>query len=186
MEEKWKAIIESNHYQVSNFGRIKSLGFDYIRADGYRTVCFERVLKTHTNRANGYVSAVIRINKKPKTFYVHRLVALAFINNDRNLFEINHKDGDKTNNRVDNLEWCTRSENLKHRFEVLKQIPNRRFAYNGYGSKPVIQKDRDGNQIQTFPSAYEASRKTGTNRSSLHGALSLKYKTANGFCWSYI
>ena len=186
MEEIWKTILQSEHYQVSNLGRVKSLGFDYIRSDGLRTVSFEKVLKTCFNKSNGYVSVVIRINKKPKTFYVHRLVATAFLDNNDPLKEVNHIDGIKTNNHYLNLEWVTRQQNHKHRFEILRQIPNRKGVFNSNGSKPVVQKDINGNVLGNYLSACEASRITNTNRSSLHGALNGTYKTAGGFTWSYL
>lgn len=100
MNEIWKNIEGFNgYYQVSNLGRIKSTGS---RA---------RIRKLFPNKVWGYLYVVLK-GKKGKR--VHRLVAQAFIQNPNNYPEVNHKDGDKTNNRVENLEWCTPSQNMIH------------------------------------------------------------------------
>jgi hypothetical protein len=104
-KEIWKDIPNyENKYQVSSLGRVKSLKCGNLLSDRL------------TDR--GYNTAVLYLNGKPKTFKVHRLVAFAFIDNKENKPFINHKDGNKLNNRIDNLEWVTHSENIRHAYSM--------------------------------------------------------------------
>ena len=112
--EIWKAIEGYPYYEVSNEGRVRSLDKEMIRSDGTRLRTKGRVLALTTNKW-GYKTIFIRHNQKPKGFSVHRLVAKAFIENkDPKRDCVNHIDGVKHNNSVENLEWCTRAENNKH------------------------------------------------------------------------
>lgn len=97
-----------NYYEISNYGRVRSL---YNR---YKMCEFK---KPYT-RKDGYVVANLIKDGKQTTFYLHRLVANHFIENDDiNMTEINHIDGDKQNNHVDNLEWCTSQQNIIHSYK---------------------------------------------------------------------
>jgi len=114
MVEQWKAIEGyEDIYEVSDQGRVKSLKFDK-----------ERILRTALN-TKGYLQAHLFHNGERKTFLVHRLVAEACIPNPESdeRLEINHRNGDKTDNRVANLEWCTHSENVHHSRDVLGKTP---------------------------------------------------------------
>lgn len=103
--EYWKNVVGyEGLYMVSDCGSAKSVKFGK-----------ERSLIPQLCR-DGYFRVTLRINNAPKRFSVHRLVALAFITNHENKRCINHKNGIKTDNNVENLEWCTYSENLKHAF----------------------------------------------------------------------
>lgn len=109
-------------YQVSNYGRVKSLAHTVEKNYTQRTRCkgvhtIKEAFKSIWNHTNGYKMVTI----KGKKYYVHRLVANAFIENPNNLKEVNHINGDKANNLVSNLEWVTRSENQKHASDVLMQ-----------------------------------------------------------------
>ena len=104
MEEIWKVIDGAPQYLISSFGRVKSLK----RKE-------EKILSER--KVNGYKVVGINFGKKRKQVKVHRLVAIAFIPNPEQKDQINHIDGNKQNNNVTNLEWCTRQENMKHAFE---------------------------------------------------------------------
>ena len=186
---KWKPIYingKRTNYDVSTDGRVMSLGFDYMGNNGIRCVAYPRILKPHLNKTTGYYAVILRVNKKPTTRTIHRLVGLAHMPLVEGKTMINHKDGDKTNNHVDNLEWCNNSENIKHRIHVLGYIPNRRGKTNGKDSKPVTQLDPiTGKAIAQFPSIMEAHRQTGTSPSAISSQLSGKYHTAGGFKWKF-
>lgn len=119
MIEIWKDITGyEGLYQVSNLGRVKST--QYFHGTN------ERILKPISTH-NGYFRVHLRKDGKLKTFKIHRLVAEAFIPNPDNLPQINHKDEDKTNNRVDNLEWCSARYNCNYggRNELIRQYGGR-------------------------------------------------------------
>lgn len=114
MEEEWKDIKGNQEiYEISNLGNIKTK--DRIGARGYRVrghILMQRV------NSNGYLRCDMNISGKTKSYLTHRLVAKLFIPNPENKPEVNHKDGDKYNNSVKNLEWCTRSENERHAWKT--------------------------------------------------------------------
>lgn len=107
-EEIWKPVVGyEGLYEVSSYGRVRSLD----RYDSKNHFCKGRILRLQT-AGRGYLSVDLSSNGKTKRFLVHRLVAEAFIPNPYNLPEVNHLDEDKTNNRVDNLEFCNHKYNL--------------------------------------------------------------------------
>lgn len=111
IKEVWKPIKGyENEYLVSNLGQVKSL--DRIRKNGLKK---GKVLKP-IRHSNGY----LRVHLNRKDYFIHRLVAQAFIENPLNKEYVNHIDGDKTNNNVTNLEWTTPSENMHHAYYTLK------------------------------------------------------------------
>lgn len=113
MEEIWKDIEGyEGKYQVSNLGRVKSLKRKCNVLNGYRTVN-EKILNLNKNRY-GYVTVNLSKNNKNKICTIHRLVATAFIPNPENKPQVNHIDGNKTNNIVENLEWVSKEENMQH------------------------------------------------------------------------
>lgn len=113
MIEEWREIEGyEGLYQVSNLGRVKSLFRVVIRSNGKPNTVNEKILKYGMNR--GYCAVVLCKNGKRKMYKVHRLVAMAFLSNPHNLPEVNHKDENKKNNCVDNLEWCTPKYNTNY------------------------------------------------------------------------
>lgn len=109
--EVWKTVPDLYGYEISNLGRVKSLpkaqGFGFKK---------ETVLEGFLTR-KGYHKVNLKVDKKAKGTLVHRLVAMAFLPNPNNLPEVNHKNGIKTDNRIENLEWVTHSENMRHALE---------------------------------------------------------------------
>lgn len=109
-EEIWRPVVGyEGLYEVSSYGRVRSLD----RYDSRNRFRKGRILKLSDN-GRGYLIVGLHSNNKVKNFLVHRLVAEAFLPNPENLTEVNHKDEDKSNNCVDNLEWCNRNYNINY------------------------------------------------------------------------
>jgi len=123
MIEKWKDIKNAEGiYQVSNMGRIKILERELQTPHGGMYIQKEKIKAIH--KVRGYMQVALSINKKHTCFKVHRLVAEAFIINHDNKPQVNHKDGNKLNNSVYNLEWVTSSENQKHAYDNGLKVPH--------------------------------------------------------------
>lgn len=176
--EIWKDIKGyENIYQVSNTGRVKRIGV--YRNQSKKEWSREKLLKPAI-KENKYMFVALSKNGKVSAKYIHRLVAEAFINNPLNKPTVNHKDGDRCNNTVENLEWATYLENNIHSIKVLK-----RDSKNSSDSKPVLQFDKEGNFIKEYPSMREAQRQTGIIGID-KVCCGVKYrKTAGGYVWKY-
>ena len=176
-QEEWRDIKEfEGLYQISNLGRVKSLSRE-VRANtcGIRTL--QEKIITSCKSSCGYMMVVlckdgVRFNKT-----IHRLVAETFIPNPKALREINHKDEDKTNNCVDNLEWCNRVYNANYGTGVERCAKKK--------MKPVEMMDNQCNVIQVFNSALEAERKTGISRKRISYVCLGKSKSAGGYKWRF-
>ena len=168
--EVWKDIKGyEGKYQVSNLGRVKSLPKRRGRGVGY--MCEEMIL-TQAKHHYGYNVVNLRSNGKGTTIEVHRLVANAFICNPDNKPQINHANGNKTDNRVENLEWCTNGENQLHKYEVLGCKP--------FG-KPVVCEESGCE----YSSALVAGRCNNIDSSSIAKCCRGKRETAGGYHWKY-
>jgi len=122
--EFWKDIpTYEGYYQASSLGRIRSLSRDTTRSNGRPFKITGRVLKPALNK-DGYYKCALCVNKKLKSYRVHRLIAMAFHKSDyrQEGLEVNHIDGDKTNNELTNLELITHSENVQHSFDNGLQV----------------------------------------------------------------
>lgn len=184
MTEIWKDIPGyEGLYQVSNLGRVKSLErlvnngvADYTIAERIKTPS-EKINK---GRDNGYLALALYKNNKSKNFYVHRLVAEAFVPNPQRKETVNHINGDKHDNRAQNLEWSTYKENNLHAYVTgLNGETHRR---NRKGSIPVAQYDEEMNLIKIYPSLHEAERQTGIDDSSIKLGIKNGWKYG-GFIW---
>jgi hypothetical protein len=137
-------------------------------------------------KPNGYVKVCFRKDGKNCNALVHRLVAETFISNPENKPYVNHKNGIKTDNRVENLEWVTDSENKYHSYRVLKNKGPwaGKFGKDSQRAKIVLQ-IKDGEVIAEFYGTYEAMRKTGIHNSQICECCNGKHKTAHGYQWKY-
>ncbi len=124
----------------------------------------------------GYMQVNLFKDKKCKTFQVHRLVATAFIPTLNKRLQINHKDSNKSNNNVDNLEWCTPSQNQIHAYQ--KGLRKDNF-------KKIEQYTLDGKFIKLWVGIQNAGRKTGIEYTNIIACLKGRTKTAGGYIWKY-
>lgn len=185
--EIWKSIEEyDNKYLISNKGRVKSL---YDKNGKKR----EHILKPRKKAIYLYVN--LYKNSKCKTKKIHRLVAKTFIPNPKNLPCVNHIDGDKHNNKVENLEWCTYSENTNKAIEtglfnkkVLFKNGKDNIMFDKHGkehhsSMPVLQYDLKNNFIKKWANIKEAQ----DNLKIFHisDCCKGKRKSAGGYIWKY-
>ena len=165
MQEIWKPVgWYEGLYEVSNLGRVKSLKF-----------WKSKILNPRYNR---YCRVWLYINLKMFNIQVHRLVAKAFIPNPENKKCVNHINGVRKDNRIDNLEWCTNKENTKHAFD--------NFLMDWQtNAKKVFQYTLWFEFIQEFSSASSASRITGIHSSWITACCRWEYKTSWWFIWKY-
>jgi hypothetical protein len=166
MIEIWKPIKDyEEHYEVSNTGKVRSYYY------GNKP----KLIKPYiTNK--GYFRVGLRKNKIRKGYSIHRLVAETFLIKIDGKEHLNHIDGNKLNNHVSNLEWCTNSENIKHAFD------------NGLTTeKKVLQFDLKGNLIIEFNSLKEAAEKTKTKKNCISMCCTgyRNRKQANNFIWKF-
>lgn len=177
MKEIWKDIKGyEGHYQVSNLGRVKSLARIVVTYHGKKQPINERILKIKIHK-QGYLEVNLHSKGKYKTYKVHRLVAIAFIPNPYGLLEINHKDENKSNNMVDNLEWCTSSYNANY------GTRNKRSALSK--SKKIIQYSLDGILIKEHQSLTAAGSAVNGNAQGVFLCVNNRIKKYKGFIWRY-
>ena len=166
----WKFI--NANYEVSDKGDIKSVNY---RGTGKSAIRKQSISK------NGYMRVILSDNGKNKTYFVHRLVAAAFIPNPENKPCIDHIDGDRTNNHADNLRWVTAKENSNN-----YNAPN---TYKGKkinkGGKAVLQYDLEGNFIKEWVTTMEIQRQLNYHRSNISNCCNGLVKTAYNYIWRY-
>ena len=173
MEEKeiWKDIEGfEGLYQISSMGRVRSLGNGKSNNSNYSK---ERILKAMKDRG-GYLHVQLWKDGKAKWYLVHRLVAEVFLDNPKGYNEVNHINEDKSDNRADNLEFCSRSYNINY------------GTRNQKISKPVIAIDKRTGLIVEFPSAMEAERCTSIYHGSIIKCCQGKLNSCGGFYWMFV
>jgi hypothetical protein len=209
-KEIWRDVIGyENLYQCSNLGRIKSLG------NGKTWNEKERILKQTIDK-RGYCRVMLCKEGKQKKYLVHRLVATTFLDNPQNLPQVNHKNEQKTDNRIENLEWCTQEYNnnygtrlekfsnamkgkkrtkevkdkmsiaLKGRVFSQEHRNNICKALSIVKQKPIVQIHQSGLIVGVYDSARQVERELNINHSNIASCLKGKTKTAGGFKWIYL
>lgn len=172
MEEKWKDIPGyEGIYQVSNTGKIKSVSH-YTRnnTNGGMRLTKGKILSQY-KMPNGYLQVKLSKNEVREKHYVHRLVASVFINNVNNMSDVNHIDGDKENNCIDNLEWCSHKDNQIH-------MVKRRMTKK---ANPVLCVETE----ISYNSMSEAERETGVDRHFIKKSCE-SGKDYKGHHWRFI
>lgn len=171
-DEEWKTIFDFPNYEVSNKGNIRSKEYN----DSLGHLRSNKKLKKQVNNC-GYEYVILSSKEeKHKTLTVHRIVAKTFIPNPEEKEDVNHIDGNKLNNNVNNLEWTTTQENIIKRYEI---------GIDGNNYKRVSQFDKDGNLVGSFSSSYEAERITGISRTHIGGCCRGERLTAGGYVWKF-
>lgn len=171
--EGWRDIKDyEGLYQVSNLGRIKSFGNGKTRK--------EKILKSRKDGC-GYHFVTLYKEGKVKTYKVHRLVAQAFIPNPDNLPQINHIDENKSNNCVDNLEWCDCKYNINYgsRNERTAKTLSKSL------SKPILQFSKTGEFIKRWDGLRQVERELGVKNNNITHCLKGRSKTAGDYKWGY-
>ena len=184
MEEVWKDIQGyEGIYQVSNLGNVRSVDRCVECVDSYRH--YKGRIMRLNKRKNGYLDICLRRQDNKVRPLVHRLVAEAFIPNPEKLPCVNHKDENKENNRVDNLEWCTEAYNNNYGESHKQRSIHSSSAAIKNQSKPVLQYSLSGEYITEYYSAMEAGRKNNCRQSGISECCNGKQKTAYGYIWRY-
>lgn len=179
--EQWLPIDGYDGYEVSNYGRVKSLNYNKTKQ--------ERILKQGTTKY-GYQLVMLCNGGKHKMFSVHRLVAMAFIPNPNNYPLVNHKDEVKTNNHVENLEWCTAEYNnnygtVRERCSGENHPMYGKFGKKHHSSKQIIQLTLSGEVVRKWDCIADVTRELGYHNTNISACCKGRYKSAHGYKWRY-
>ena len=188
MEEIWKDIVGyEGYYQVSNFGNVRSLDRYVKNQMGTLSLRKGKITKQRYDK-DGYKQVYLCKHGNVKYYFVHRLVAEAFITNPNNYPIINHKDEVKDNNCVDNLEWCTVKYNTNYGNcpqNISKGLKGKHINRPDI-SKSVLQFTKDGKLVCEYPSAKEAYRQTGIKYQNISCCCrGCGQKSAGGYIWKF-
>lgn len=161
---EWREVKEYSNYEVNQLGEI-------------RHKKRQKILKPRDNNG-GYQYVNFKINGKNTNFAVHRIVANAFIPNPNGYTEVNHKDYNKKNNCVDNLEWVSSSQNKQHSYLKQENKKSRGKAVNQY--------TKEGTFLKTFDSVSDAAKELGCCVAAISNCCLGRTKTSQGFRWSFV
>lgn len=176
---EWYDLIDyEGIYKINKNGDILSINYNHTKQS--------KILSPRKNR-DGYMIVTLTKNKTKKTAQVHRLVAKNFIENPNNFEQVNHKDENKTNNYVSNLEWCNAKYNNNYGTRLQRQgnsckgkLLNRKDM-----SLQIDQFDKNGNLINTYTSIQECARINSINPSNICSCIKGRLKTCGGYVWKY-
>ena len=161
MMEEWKVIEKATNYEISNCGQVRNKNTN-------------KILKPTLN--SGYLTITLTTNNKKVFIKIHRIVSEKFLTCPDETYVVNHKDGIKTNNNVENLEWVSRSENAKHAF---------RLGLNKGRKIKVSQYTLDDVFIREYDSPTDVENETGICQTHISGVCRGVRKTAGGYIWKY-
>lgn len=180
MREEWRPVVGyEGYYEVSNLGKVRRL--DGLDARGHHIK--GRILSPRKS-SNGYLQVQLSFGTS-REYRIHRLVAEAFLPNPKKKSDVNHINENKTDNRVENLEWATRKENMRHG-TLSQRMRDRPPEQGKAGAKKVQQIDlKTGAVIAEYPSAAEAERQTGIKAQNISQCRNRtkNYRSAGGYGW---
>ena len=186
-EEVWKDIEKyEGLYQVSNIGRVRSL--DRLKATRNRHKIIQakikgQLLKPSIN-GDGYYQVTLSKNDEHLITRIHRLVAQTFIPNKDNKTQVNHINGNKLDNRVENLEWCTCKENILHAvaYNLMKPVKEEEHYY----AKKVGKYDKNNNLLEVYGTIEKAGVNNKIRPNAIVNCLKGRSKTSGGYVWKYL
>lgn len=186
--EIWKDIEDYPNYQISNFGRVKSKERYVNTIGGAKRKIKDKIIKPTLDSRGYYVVSLYNEKGKSNPKSIHRLVCETFLENKNNYPVINHINGIKIDNRLENLEFCTQSHNIKEAYRLGLEKPNKtnlgKFGIKNKKARKIKQIDINTNEIiNVFYGVCEAGRKTGINYRNIDLCLKNKRNYAGGYKW---
>jgi len=167
--KKYKIIPNFKNYLISKNGDI------YSKISNRKLLINIDRFKKNKRRVN---VSLLNNNMVRKGMYLHRLVAMTYLPNPQNKLEVNHIDGDCYNNNVNNLEWTTKIENMEH-------AKKNKLIKSSHSGRNIIQYDKNMNMIKEYDTIREASKQVNIHSTTIHNALTGKFKHAGGYIWKY-
>lgn len=170
--------MENMFYEIKDYPK-----YEINRCGVVRNKITQKELKPILN-SSGYFRVTLYNEVGVKIFYIHRLVGITFLPNVENLPEINHKDGNKFNNCVGNLEWCTRKENSKHSHSLGLQKSKK--GVDNPRHKQLHQYSLDGVFVRSWSCVMDVERELGFKNGAISNCCLGKSKTSHNFIWKYV
>lgn len=190
LKEIWKPIKDYPNYEISNLGRVKSKERYVNTIGGAKRKIREKIIKPTLDGRGYYVVSLYNESGKSKPKSIHRVVCEMFLENKNNYPVINHINGKKTDNRLENLEFCSQSHNVKEAYRLGLEKPQLtglgKFGIKNKKAKKISQIDLITNEVVNYHyGTLEAQRNTGINFRNIHMCLVGKRKSAGGYKWRY-
>lgn len=174
MVEEWRDVIGyEGLYRVSNKGKVIST-----KSGKEKSILSDK---------RGYQRVALWKNCVGRKFRVHRLVCFSFLPNQNNEPYVNHKDGDPSNNNLENLEWISHGDNIKHAYSALGKtgVNKGKFGIKNHRSKAVLMIDDEGKVVHRYECVRDAARDGGFDNGAISMCCNGKYKSHKGFVWEF-